>query len=493
MVSVSHGASRKVLVIGLDCVPPELVFSRPADELPNLHRLMSSGAWGEFESCTPPITVPAWTVMTSSHDPGQLGIYGFRNRSDYTYDRMYTVTNQAVHVDRVWDILSRAGKQVIVVGVPPSYPPRPVNGAMVGCFLTPSVDRPYTYPVSLGGEISGVVGKYLVDVPDFRTENKDYLLKQIYEMTEKRFKLVDHLLTTKPWDFFMFVEMGTDRIHHGFWRFTDPAHNKYVPGNPYENVITEYYKFVDQQIGKILEHVGDDTVVFVVSDHGAKRMDGGICLNEWLIQRGYLTLKEYPSRQTPIEKCEVDWSKTVAWGAGGYYGRLMLNVAGREPQGIVPADAYEQVRDELIAEITKIAGPDGQDIGTQVFKPQDIYREVRGIPPDLIIHFGGLYWRSVGTIGKGEVYTFDNDTGPDDANHAEHGIFIVNDPRQYLGGQHLSGVQLMDFAPTVLDCFGINAPPEMLGRVVGAAETNVYSEADEEIVTDRLRALGYVE
>jgi predicted AlkP superfamily phosphohydrolase/phosphomutase len=458
--------TRKVFVIGLDCATPQLVFDQWRDDLPNLDALMRRGGWGEFESCVPPITVPAWTVMTSSRDPGQLGIYGFRNRADYSYERMYTVTNKAVKADRVWDVLSRAGKRVVVVGVPPSYPPYPVNGAMVGCFLTPSVEGTFTYPPELGKEIVERVGGYQVDVADFRTDDKDYLLRQIHEMTETHFRTIHHLMTAREWDFFMSVEIGTDRIHHGFWKYMDPEHPQHPPGNPYRDAIRDYYRAVDRWIGVLLSELDDDTVVFVVSDHGAKRMDGGICLNEWLIQNGYLAVKSYPNRQTPLERCDVDWDHTVAWGAGGYYGRLMLNVRGREPRGIVPPEHYEAVRDELAAKLTAIADPDGRDIGTRVYRPEELYCEVNGIPPDLIILFGGLYWRSVGSIGSGRVHTFENDTGPDDANHAERGIFVMHDPRAPMGGRRLEGLQLMDFAPTVLDLFGITPPADMRGRIV---------------------------
>ena len=169
---------RKVLVIGLDCAEPSLVFDRWREELPNLNRLMSGGVYGNLESCIPAITVPAWSVMMSSQDPGQLGIYGFRNRADYSYDKMMIATGSAVKVDRVWDIVSRAGKQVVTVGVPGSYPPRPVNGVMVGCFLTPNTTKSqYTYPPELKDQIASWVGEYQVDVPQFRTEDKDFLLQ----------------------------------------------------------------------------------------------------------------------------------------------------------------------------------------------------------------------------------------------------------------------------------------------------------------------------
>src|SRR5687768_10054509 len=81
-------ADRKVMVIGLDCAAPELVFDKFRDELPTLRKLYEGGVWGQMESCIPAITVPAWASMMSSKDPGTLGVYGFRNRRDYTYDNM---------------------------------------------------------------------------------------------------------------------------------------------------------------------------------------------------------------------------------------------------------------------------------------------------------------------------------------------------------------------------------------------------------------------
>lgn len=461
------GASnRKVLVIGLDCVPPELLFEQYRSDLPHFSELMSKGVWGELESCHPPITVPAWSCMMSSQDPGQLGIYGFRNRADHSYDKLSIATGNAVKAERVWDTLSHADKKVAVIGVPGTYPPRPVNGMMVSCFLTPSTKNQYTYPAKLQDEISGLVGEYLVDVKGFRTEDKDWLLRQIYEMTEKRFRLVRHWLRTKPWDFFMFVEMGTDRIHHGFWKFLDPGHRGYEKGNRFEHAIREYYKYLDRELGELLTLIDDDTVVLIVSDHGAKKMDGGICINEWLLQNGYLTLKQMPASPAAIDKCDVDWSKTIAWSEGGYYARLFINVKGREPEGVVDPKDYEQLRNELAEQIAAIPDHHGQPIGTKVYKPQALYRELNNIPPDLLIYFGDLYWRSVGTIGGGAIHTFDNDTGPDDANHAQNGILILHDPANPGNGREIKGMRLYDVAPTILSMFGMAPLPQMIGKKI---------------------------
>lgn len=469
--------SRKVLVAGLDCAPPAVLFQTAAenplglkDQLPNLSRLIDEGIYGPLSSSIPCITVPAWTSMVSSKDPGVLGFYGFRNRADYSYDRMTIATANAIHEPRVWDILGEADKTCTVIGVPQTYPVQPLNGHMVSCFLTPSIERQYTYPHELRDEIARVLDgrPYEVDVPQFRTEDKAFLLSQIQEMTEKHFAVVQYLLREKPWDFAMFVEIGLDRMHHGMWKFWAADHPKYEPGNPYQEAIPDYYRYLDRQMGELLGMLDDDTVVLVVSDHGARTMEGGFAVNEWLRREGLLALKDEPPYKglIPFEKVEVDWEKTTAWGAGGYYARIFMNVQGREPQGKIPPEDYERTRDWLKEMLEAIVDDKGRPMGSVVFKPETLYRQVKNIPPDLMVYFGNLRWRAVGAFGLPDIYTLENDTGPDDANHDQYGVFILWDPRRDYGGRRVEGLQLMDVAPTVLDLMGVPIPADMQGKVV---------------------------
>ena len=468
---------RKVLVIGLDCAPPAVLFETGdenalglKDQLPNLSRLIDEGVYGPLSSSIPCITVPAWTSMLTSRDPGMLGFYGFRNRADHSYDRMNIATASVIHDPRVWDLLGAADRTSVVIGVPQTYPIQPLNGYLISSFLTPNTDRQYTFPHELRHEVDRVLGgeTYDVDVPQFRTEDKNHLLTQIQEMTEKRFTVVKHLIREKPWDFFMFVEIGLDRIHHGMWQFWDPGHYRHEPSNPYENAIPDYYRYLDREIGEILGMIDDDTTVMVVSDHGGQAMEGGFAINEWLRQEGLLVLKDEPLYEglVPFEKVEVDWERTTAWGAGGYYARIFLNVAGREPQGRIPPTEYEKMRHELKERIEAVPDNEGNPMGTVAFKPEDLYRDVRNIAPDLMIYLGDLRWRSVGSFGLPDIYTFENDTGPDDANHAQDGVFVMWDPRRDHAAQYVTDLQLMDVAPTILDVMGIQVPDTMQGQTI---------------------------
>ncbi|HEX9441990.1 MAG TPA: alkaline phosphatase family protein, partial [Roseiflexaceae bacterium] len=466
-IASKNGASRRMLVIGLDCAAPELVFDAWRADLPTINRLMSQGVYGKLESTIPAITVPAWSCMMTGRDPGQLGFYGFRNRADYSYERMTIANAKAVTYPRVWNVLSEAGKRVATVGVPQTYPVQPVNGQMVSCFLTPSAKSQYTHPPELKEEIAGWIdGEFLVDVPNFRSEDKDQILADIYRMAEQHFTVCKRLLERERYDYFMTVDMGVDRIHHAFWKYMDPEHPKHEPGNRFQQAIHDYYVFIDGKIAELLKLVDEDTIVLVVSDHGGKAMVGGLCINEWLMREGYLTFKEYPSQVTPMEKCEIDWPKTKAWGAGGYYGRLFMNVKGREPNGIIAPEDYEHERATLMQKLAAISDPDGRNIGTVAFKPEEVYREIHNIPPDLVVYFGNLDWRSVGSVGHQAIWTFENDTGPDDANHAQHGIFILHDPRNPGGGKRLDGLKIYDVAPTVLTLLDQRAPEGIRGQVI---------------------------
>lgn len=456
----------KLVILGLDCATPQLVFEAWRNDLPSLNSLMKRGIHARLTSTVPPITVPAWTSMFTSQDPGMLGFYGFRNRQDYTYDALYFANANYVKAKTVWNHLSRNRLRSLVMGVPQTYPPKPLNGALIASFLTPDKTVQYTYPDELKDELDRAAdGDYIIDVKDFRTDDKDRLLAAILLMTERRFKAFRHLIQRDLYDFAIVVEMGPDRIHHGFWRYHDRNHRLYEAGNPYENAIHDYYVALDQEIGRTLETLDEETSVMVVSDHGAKGMIGAICINEWLQREGYLTLKSQPGKQMRLENSMIDWSKTKVWGEGGYYSRIFFNVRGREPEGQMPAEEYEAFRDEVKAKLEGLADEEGNNIGTRVFKPQELYRECNGIPPDLIVYLGDLNWRSAGSVGVGSVYLYENDTGPDDANHAQEGIFIWVPPKGATP-RKADPYSIYDVAPTILKLFNIEPTREMIGNSI---------------------------
>src|SRR5438094_3286698 len=254
----------KICILGLDCAAPEVIFGD--ERLVNIRRLMDTGAYGRLESVVPPITVPAWMCMTTSQDPGSLGVYGFRNRLDHSYSGLGIASSRSITAPAIWDQLAREGKRSIIVGVPPNYPPRRINGISIGCFLTPDTTKnDFTYPTAFKAKINELVGEYPVDVKNFRTDRKDWLKDEIFKMSQKQWQVVHWLLKEQEWDYFHFVDIGLHRMHEGVWNYFDEKHVQFEAGNPYQNAIPEYYLWLDQQIGKALEILVKETVVLAGS------------------------------------------------------------------------------------------------------------------------------------------------------------------------------------------------------------------------------------
>jgi predicted AlkP superfamily phosphohydrolase/phosphomutase len=117
--------------------------------------------------------------------------------------------------------------------------------------------------------------------------------------------------------------------------------------------------------------------------------------------------------------------------------------------------------------------PDGRPLGTRVYRPQQLFCECRGVPPDLICYFGNLSWRSVGTVGHPSLYVYENDTGPDEANHDFPGVFISRDPLSS-GRGRCSPLRLLDIGPSLLSAAGL----PVLGDAAGTPLIRWWNDGD---------------
>ncbi len=128
--------------------------------------------------------------------------------------------------------------------------------------------------------------------------------------------------------------------------------------------------------------------------------------------------------------------------------------------------------------------------------PRRSTKHVRRVAPDLIVHFGALAWRSVGGVGYPTIHVQENDTGPDDCNHAQYGSFILAASNNPLSGE-IEGAHLLDIAPTLLELGGYDIPDSMQGRslvssIIPAGTPAGYAPDAEALVRDRLSGLGYI-
>lgn len=452
----------KVVVVGLDCLSPDLVFDKLLGELPTFRALMDAGEWGRLESVDPPITVPAWSCMLSGRAPTQLGLYGFRHRKLGSYQEKYLATSEHVRLPRVWDRLAEAGLESGLLGVPQTWPVKAMKGWCALDFQTPSAAPGWAYPPELEQEIASP----RFDVEKLRSGDLERIARDAFALSTQRFELFRELVARRGADFAMMVDISPDRVHHAFWRFFDERHPRYEPWHPQASVIPEFYRHLDAQLAKTLEAMPGDAHVFVVSDHGAQAMEGGFALNDWLAREGYLVLERKAVGPRAFDEKLVDFERTRAWGWGGYCGRIFVNLKGREPRGQVAPGDYEAFLSEIEAKLRAVQFPTTPPTAStpstsssaalnRVLRPKDLGPgEPRGDWPDLLVYPADLRYRAVASVGNPDLFTQTNDTGPDDANHARHGVFVHRGPGVLAGRRE--GLRLLDVGPAILRLFSLH-------------------------------------
>ena len=461
----------KVVVIGLDGFNPDLVDLWIGD-LPNLSEMMAEGVYGRIESTVPPITPQAWTCAQCGKNPGHYGFWDFSYRSDFSYGEPNLINSRGVKVATLYKILPRRGKRVAIINVPVTFPPpRIPHGYAISSFMTPDVDSQFTHPLGLKQEITELFGEYIIDAStpqsNFRQMGKDAVLKRIYDMDTQRFEILKHFIQTKECDYIFCVIMGADRMPHLFYRYFDEEHIRYTPDSKYNTALHDHYVFCDAQVGQVRAMLDDDTALIVHSDHSVQRLDGRICLNDWLVKEGYMKLKEPLTELTPLRKAvdRIDWPNTVAW-ATGYTGQLYLNAKGREAQGAVDPTDYDKVLDELSERVKAITSPDGKELETRTFKRKEIHHgRYAQYGPDLFIYFDNCRWNIDEQLGHDSVYSYDTTLGPDDGGHGPEGYFVMAGPGVPPQGE-VRELSLLDVAPTVLYLMGLPVPEDMEGRVL---------------------------
>ena len=488
--------STKVVIIGLDGLNPDLVY-RWKNKLPNFRKLMEQGVYGRIRSTVPPITPQAWSCVLCGKNPGHFGYWDFTYRDDYCYGQPELVSSETrdERVDSLYRILPSHGKRVAIINVPVTYPPPEIpNGYSISSFMTPSVEKQFTYPDSLKDEIKEIIGEYIIDAStsdmNFRQMDKEKVIKRIYDMDKQRFDLTEYFIRDKNCDFVFTVVMGTDRMPHLFYRYFDENHRNYTYDDKYKDALKDDYRFCDERIGEILGLVDDNTSIIITSDHSVQRLDGRINLNEWLIEEGHMELKTRPRQLALLMEADIDWNKTIAW-ATGFTGQLYLNVKGREPEGTVDLNDYDRVLDELSEKLKNITDEQGRKLDTKVYKRREIHSgEYARFGPDLFIFFDNCQWNISELIGYDSIYSYDTPKGQDDAGHGPYGFFAMKGAGVANKGE-MFGADLLDIAPTVLHLMSLQIPTDMEGKVLTKKE-GVYLEEDKKEVRERLSKLGYL-
>ncbi len=305
----------------------------------------------------PTVSCVAWTSYATGMNPGKHGIYGFIDRKPQSYDLVFP-NGSNVRGDTIWDILSRNGRKVFGMNIPCSYPSRKVNGILIGGFLAPSVDR-VSYP-SMYGHILKKMGYWIdVDVTLGRVSKKD-LLNDLEFTLQKRSEAMSYFLDKNHWDFFHTHIMGTDRINHFLLRHYENGDSSF------RKAFCEYYRSVDSVLAGLMERIGKDAPLLVISDHGFCTIKSEVQLAKYLVDTGWTIPRD--KADGPMA---FDPSRTRAFCLTP--GRIYINLAGREAQGCVSKEEYDEIRNDLAACLMELRDCDNHQVIKMVLKKEDVY------------------------------------------------------------------------------------------------------------------------
>ncbi len=527
---------RKVMVIGLDGATWEVI--QPMIEqgkLPHLASLIERGTSGNLTSVHPPVSANAWTSFATGVNAAKHGIYDFSMRRKTDYDQVPAFSFDRKH-DALWNILGRHGKKVTVLRVPGTYPPEQVNGLLVSGFPTPEEQGNYTYPKELLDELSDLIDDFhLQSQVPMRDNNEEEFLEEMHRITDNLVTTTVHLMDGYEWDLLVTVFMATDGISHHFWKYLDKNHPGYQAdkAQKYGEEVYRIYEKADDIIARLIAKIDEDTVVFIVSDHGSGSVYRAVFINNWLIQQGFMKLKRSfitrlrtlafsagftldnvyriikplglvrmsqgaayraNSRLMKIAKkfflsdADVDWSKTQAYSQGNF-GQIYVNLKGREPKGIVSPSEYHAVREEIIERLKTLRDPEtDHPVFELILTKEEIYNgPYMEYAPDIVFYDRDMKYIAVRLLEFGSNKLI----APHplwSGGHKMEGVYIISG-QGIKEGQKLNA-SICDIAPTIYHILDIPIPGSVDGKVLDIFKTG--SELDRQpeysgIETERIR------
>jgi len=533
--------SPRVLLIGLDGgdwnVLQPLI---DAGRMPTLQKLIAGGAHGDLESVRPMISPALWTTVMTGTLPDQHAIRDFVYKEPGSYAQ--PVVNATIRQRlALWNILSDLDRSVGIVDWYATFPAEEVQGFIVSDRIkTMGPDTPgVTYPVA--SQLSDSVAEPLPlgDFPaldritrPFGSELPAGLDKALREDLH-RYRLARDLYREQEPDLFAFYLKGLDALGHFYWKFHEPNPEYFGELDAAEKaalgpLIEQYYQLCDELIGDFLEGVDKETTVLIVSDHGFRafvRPESLIFDVDRLFETlGWLEFED-PTLAADRTQRRVKMETTQAYTHEGtqivsVFGQrerpVYLNVAGREPQGMIAAERYVARRQAMKQRLEALK----TDLGTPVFAEiklghpdqagtgqlgADLYLRVNEeIAFDHMIEIDTLPHSLFGSY----LWEYGNISGT----HRLQGILIASGPT-IASGAKIENARLVDVMPTVLGLMGLPVAQDLDGRALeslwreppGLAAVASYQDWIEarhpeldsapmdEAYRERLRSLGYVQ
>jgi predicted AlkP superfamily phosphohydrolase/phosphomutase len=536
----------RLTVVGLDAATFDVIDPLvEAGDLPNLARLFASGSRGVLRSVTHPLTPHAWATMTTGVNAGRHGIWDFSERVEGGYE-LRLINGSYRRAPAVWDRLTAAGVTAGVVNIPFTWPAPEIDGFVVSGFDAAALEEGLTYPRGLVAEIQERFGPLVLDHRFPIGAGGGVDLDLVRRAAEQKVEVALWLSERFSPALLFVVFMAADHVHHICWDDWERRGR--------ESAVAEVYRILDRAAGALMDAAGPDGDVMVVSDHGGGRLDGVVNLNAFLAERGFLAYRGAEAavgrrlarrvfelrRKLPVglrtavkrrlpgvrrrayeatSYTVIDWPRTRAF-AYGTFGNVVVNLQGREREGVVPPDDYEHVCDELATAFAELRGPDGQQIVAAVHRREDLfYGPMLEKLPDLVVEFDRYAWLGKGNLRSRATSLWDRieiEPGSKHAyvgSHRHEGVMALAGPSAVRGGTISAGIA--DVAPTILYLLEQPLPTDLDGRLVTealdpallerrppeyadvegvtVAATEGYRPEDEHSVEERLRGLGYVE
>ncbi len=501
----------KAFVLGLDGGSWDLLKPLMRQGyMPNLQKLCEHGVCGTLNSTIPPYTAPAWVSCVTGMNPGKHGVFGFTLKTGGGPKKVF-VSSRAVKTPKIWHYLNEAEKIVGLINIPITYPVEKVDGFMLPCFLTPQGRTDFTYPLSLYEDLLKHTGDYIINVIIAgRKLDNDLQFKKFLDdilfATRKRFEAMKYLWTKYAADFFMIVFTCLDKIQHKFWKYLDadsPLYNSQT-AEKWRPKIIEIYQLIDEIIGYVVEHIDNDTTLYIVSDHGFGPLEKRVFINKWLSQEGLLSLlkgKFYLTKMlartklqgisplqrnisvaaNPLMHC-IDFPKTLFYGSDVYEQGIYFN---HESPRLKSGDiAYENELNRLKEKLLLLKDPvdGGRFVDEVLFRDEVYHGPYVSHAPDMLLKMRNYSYLINTSVPLKEAGFCQAVKGAEGCHRLE-GIFAA-----YGNGicQNKNiDASIIDITPTALYSMGLPVPKEIDGQVLKDIFTPAFQGTKEVVYSEK--------
>ncbi len=518
----------RVLLIGWDGADWRILDPLlEAGALPNLAALIARGGRTVLKSTLPTHSWTAWPSFLTGVDPAEHGVYDILEGRGG--EKQFPVTYRSIKERTFLEDLARAGVETLCVNVPLTFPPPAIRGKW----------RAFTHPEDLAEDLEKAGCPWPINGMSWTTfrNRPDAFLEEVRTVTMARQKAMEHLLDTTDWQVGCFVYFSTDRVQHCLAKYVSPDHPEHLElaRTSLAAKVRDVYRMLDDDLGRLLSRAREDDLVLFMSDHGFQSCVGAIHLDRLLESLGYLQFSASNAIFGPMQwgwvrgvarrvydtlglhgrvslPQAVDWSKTRAYTSVRSTGEgISVNLAGREPHGIVEPGDLERLRDEVAERVAAFVDPrTGKRPVGRMWKREEVFKGPHAdAAPDLLLEAAPLYSL---THARTVVEPADWLSG----DHRMDGVLVAAGPAVSPAAFGGGPFQLVDLAPTILAAVGAPASVRhsgtVLTAVVGeeasgrAARTDVgaervpagasvagLDESEAEEVEEHLRGLGYLE